>query len=78
MVAYSNQIEMGQGVHTGLATIVAEELDADFASVKVVNAANGDRRATPANRRVPLDGGFLGPLSASCGAGAGTAGGSSS
>ena len=32
---------MGQGAHTGLATIVAEELDADFASVRVVNAANG-------------------------------------
>jgi isoquinoline 1-oxidoreductase beta subunit len=43
VVAYSNTIEMGQGVHTGLATIVADELDADFASVKVVNAANGDR-----------------------------------
>ena len=35
VVAYSNQIEMGQGAHTGLATIVAEELDADFASVRV-------------------------------------------
>jgi isoquinoline 1-oxidoreductase beta subunit len=41
IVAYSSQIEMGQGVHTGLATIVAEELDADFDSVLVVNAANG-------------------------------------
>jgi isoquinoline 1-oxidoreductase subunit beta len=41
VVAYSDQIEMGQGAHTGLATIVAEELDADFASVRVVNAANG-------------------------------------
>jgi isoquinoline 1-oxidoreductase subunit beta len=41
IVAYSSQIEMGQGIHTGLATIVAEELDADFASVRVVNAANG-------------------------------------
>jgi isoquinoline 1-oxidoreductase subunit beta len=41
VVVYSNQIEMGQGAHTGLATIVAEELDADFASVRVVNAANG-------------------------------------
>ena len=41
VVAYSSQIEMGQGIHTGLATIVAEELDADFESVRVVNAANG-------------------------------------
>ncbi|HEY2600375.1 MAG TPA: molybdopterin cofactor-binding domain-containing protein [Thermoleophilaceae bacterium] len=41
IVAYSSQIEMGQGIHTGLATLVAEELDADFASVRVVNAANG-------------------------------------
>src|SRR4029077_11098694 len=40
-VACSAQIEMGQGIHTGLATIVAEELDADFDSVRVVNAANG-------------------------------------
>jgi isoquinoline 1-oxidoreductase beta subunit len=42
VLAYSSQIEMGQGIHTGLATIVAEELDADFTSVHVVNAANGD------------------------------------
>jgi isoquinoline 1-oxidoreductase beta subunit len=41
IVAYSSQIEMGQGAHTGLATIVAEELDADFDSVRVLNAANG-------------------------------------
>jgi isoquinoline 1-oxidoreductase beta subunit len=41
IVAYSSQIEMGQGIHTGLATLVAEELDADFDSVRVVNAANG-------------------------------------
>ena len=41
VIAYSSQIEMGQGIHTGLATIVAEELDADFDSVRVVNAANG-------------------------------------
>ena len=43
VIAYSNQIEMRQGAHTGLATIVAEELDADVASVRVVNAANGSR-----------------------------------
>jgi isoquinoline 1-oxidoreductase beta subunit len=41
IVVYSSQIEMGQGIHTGLATIVAEELDADFDSIRVVNAANG-------------------------------------
>ena len=41
ILAYSSQIEMGQGIHTGLATIVAEELDADFDSIRVVNAANG-------------------------------------
>src|ERR1700742_2029860 len=41
VLAYSSQIEMGQGIHTGLATIVAEELDADFEAVRVVNAANG-------------------------------------
>jgi isoquinoline 1-oxidoreductase beta subunit len=36
---------MGQGIHTGLATIVAEELDADFDAIRVVNAANGRRGA---------------------------------
>ena len=41
VVAYSNQIEMGQGAHTALAMIVAEELDADLASVLVANASNG-------------------------------------
>jgi isoquinoline 1-oxidoreductase beta subunit len=41
VVAYSSQIEMGQGIHTGLATIVAEELGAEFDRVRVVNAANG-------------------------------------
>jgi isoquinoline 1-oxidoreductase subunit beta len=41
IVAFSSQVEMGQGIHTGLATLVAEELDADFDSVRVVNAANG-------------------------------------
>jgi isoquinoline 1-oxidoreductase subunit beta len=41
IIVFSSQIEMGQGIHTGLATIVAEELDADFESIRVVNAANG-------------------------------------
>ena len=44
VLVFSSQLEMGQGAHTGLATIVAEELDADFDSIQVVNAANG---ATP-------------------------------
>ena len=58
VVAYSDQIEMGQGAHTGLATIVAEELDADFESVRVVNAANG---AGPQGNvyGTPAGGGFL-------------------
>jgi isoquinoline 1-oxidoreductase beta subunit len=41
VLVFSSQLEMGQGAHTGLATIVAEELDADFDSIRVVNAANG-------------------------------------
>ena len=58
VVAYSDQIEMGQGAHTGLATIVAEELDADFASVRVVNAANGARPRGNVYG-TPAGGGFL-------------------
>src|SRR5258707_1179795 len=41
VMVFSSQLEMGQGAHTGLATIVAEELDADFDSIQVVNASNG-------------------------------------
>ncbi len=41
IIVFCTQLEMGQGVHTGFATLVAEELDADFESVRVVNAANG-------------------------------------
>jgi isoquinoline 1-oxidoreductase subunit beta len=58
VVAYSNQIEMGQGAHTGLATIVAEELDADFASVRVVNASNGTRPGGDVYG-TPAGGGFI-------------------
>src|SRR5438270_5015794 len=85
IVAYSSQIEMGQGIHTGLATVVAEELDADFDSVLVVNAANGGgppqgrvrkpgrRQCVPVHRRLLLDEGILGPLPRGGGAGAGQA-----
>jgi isoquinoline 1-oxidoreductase subunit beta len=57
IVVYSSQIEMGQGIHTGLATIVAEELDADLDAVQVVNAANG---AAPSGDLYgnPFSGGF--------------------
>jgi len=41
IVVAASQLEMGQGIHTGLATIVAEELDADFESIRVVHGANG-------------------------------------
>src|SRR5260370_93526 len=34
----AKHLEMGQGIYTGLATILAEELDADWAQVKVESA----------------------------------------
>ncbi|MBE1043180.1 molybdopterin-dependent oxidoreductase, partial [Escherichia coli] len=34
----SKHTEVGQGVYTGMATLVAEELDADWAQVRVVAA----------------------------------------
>jgi len=40
----AKHLEMGQGTHTGLATIVAEELDADWQSVKVEGAPADARR----------------------------------
>jgi isoquinoline 1-oxidoreductase subunit beta len=41
ITVFASQTEMGQGIHTGLATIVAEELDADFESIQVAHVANG-------------------------------------
>jgi isoquinoline 1-oxidoreductase beta subunit len=58
IVVFSSQIEMGQGIHTGLATIVAEELDADFDAIRVVNAANGRRGAVDAYGNPDLGGLF--------------------
>ena len=34
----AKHLEFGQGIHTGLATILAEELDADWAQIRVVSA----------------------------------------
>jgi CO/xanthine dehydrogenase Mo-binding subunit len=53
VLVFSSQLEMGQGAHTGLAAIVAEELDADFESIQVVNAAND---ATPSGDVLFKDG----------------------
>jgi isoquinoline 1-oxidoreductase beta subunit len=37
------QVEMGQGVYTAVAMILAEELDADFAQVTLENAPPNDK-----------------------------------
>ena len=44
VVVISKHLEMGQGSYTGLATIVAEELDADWKTVRVEGAAADARR----------------------------------
>ena len=40
----SKHLEMGQGAYTGLATIVAEELDADWKTVRVEGAGADDKK----------------------------------
>jgi hypothetical protein len=62
----SKHLEMGQGTYTGLATILADELDADWKRVRVEGAAADakrynntfwDRRRAPAAaRRWPIPG----------------------
>src|SRR5882757_3060634 len=43
------QVEMGQGIYTGVAMILAEELDADFASIVLEHAPADEKRyANPA------------------------------
>lgn len=44
VTVFSKHLEMGQGTYTGLATIVAEELDADWAQVRVESAPADAKR----------------------------------
>lgn len=44
VVVYAKHLEMGQGSYTGLATLVAEELDADWQQVRVEGAPADTRR----------------------------------
>ena len=40
----SKHLEMGQGAYTGLATLIAEELDADWSTVSVEGAGADDKK----------------------------------
>ena len=43
MTVLSAHMDMGQGIYTGLATLVAEELDADWAQMRVDGAAGNPK-----------------------------------
>ena len=44
VIVTSKHLEMGQGAYTGLATLIAEELDADWSKVTVEGAGADDRK----------------------------------
>lgn len=44
VTVYSKHLEMGQGVYTGLATLVAEEMDADWSKVRAEGAPADAKR----------------------------------
>jgi isoquinoline 1-oxidoreductase subunit beta len=44
VLVLSKHLEMGQGVYTGLATIIADELDADWSKVRVEGAPADERK----------------------------------
>ncbi|HAS42852.1 MAG TPA: xanthine dehydrogenase [Microscillaceae bacterium] len=43
MILHSPKVEMGQGTFTGLAQIVADEIEVDFKAIQVVNATTNGR-----------------------------------
>src|SRR6267154_6839565 len=54
----AKHVEMGQGAYTGIATVVAEELDADWAKVRVESApADASRYANTAFGKIQGTGG---------------------
>lgn len=58
IVIIAKHVEMGQGAYTGLATVLAEELDADWAQVRVESApADATRYANLAFGKIQATGG---------------------
>jgi isoquinoline 1-oxidoreductase beta subunit len=57
VTVYSKHTEMGQGVYTGLATIVAEELGAAWSQVRVVGAAANSEIYSNLDYGIQLTGG---------------------